>query len=248
MAEEKKVEKVQHANIYAALSAFQGEMKTLPKSKKVSFDTKSGGKMEYNYTPLGEIMENIYPLLGKHGLSVRHEVVAAENGLRDGIVAILTHETAKVSSQKKSVTKANSSDDHDREEYGNVVEGEIRSGIVMIPKGGEMKEVGAAITYARRYSLTMVLGLASEDDTDAELLQESAKNAIQFAYNKAKQGLEGAKDLKAVEKAMGVLKADLKALESGKAPALGLAKEQYEDLILYAEQRKAELRKNEGGK
>ena len=64
-----------HANIYAALSAFQGELKPLPKSRKVTFETRSGGKVEFNYTPLGEIMEAIYPLLGKHGLSVRHEVV-----------------------------------------------------------------------------------------------------------------------------------------------------------------------------
>lgn len=244
MADQAKEGKVTHPNIYAALSAFQGELKPLAKSKKVTFQTKSGGSVEFNYTPLGEIMTAIYPLLGKHGLSVRHEVVS--EGVRDGVVAILTHESAKVSSAKKAVTKANSSDDHDREEYGQVVEGEIRSGVVSIPKGGEMKDTGAALTYARRYSLTMVLGIASEDDTDAELLQESAKNAIQFAYNKAKQGLEGAKDLKAVEKAMNVLKADLKALQGGKAPALGLSKEQYEDLILYAEQRKAEFGKPEG--
>ena len=127
-----------------------------------------------------------------------------------------------------------------------VVEGELRSGVVIIPKGGEMKEVGAAITYARRYSLTMVLGLASEDDTDTVLIQESAKNAIQFAYNKAKQGLDGAKDAKTIDKAVAVLKADLKALQAGKAPALGLSAEQYEDLVLYAEQKKAEL--NDQGK
>lgn len=240
--------KIEHPNIYAALSAFQGELKPLPKSKKVSFDTKSGGKMEYNYTSLGEIMEAIYPLLAKHGLSVRHEVV--KEGIKDAVVAILTHETFKQVAEEESESKEDIGSERDPRELVHRTtsirkvmrtENQLRSGPIQIPSGGEMKESGAAITYARRYSLTMVLGISSEDDTDAQLLAASAKNAVQFAYNKAKQGLEGAKTAKDVDKAIVVLKKDLEALKGGKAPALGLNQEQYEDLILFGEGRKAEL-------
>jgi hypothetical protein len=235
--------KVTHPNIHAALSAFQGEMKPLPKTKKASFDTRGGAKVEYSWTPLGETMEKIAPLLSKHGLAVRHEI--ENDGIRDGVVAILTHETYKeryerLSTKKETRKLDGSSETTEGEQLVKMTENEIRSGRVEIPKGGEMKDIGAAITYARRYSLTMVLGISSDDDTDVQLLTDSAKNAVQFAYNKAKQGLEGAKDAKAIDKALEVLKKDLKTLEGGKAPALGLSKDQYEDLILYADQLKAD--------
>ena len=37
-----------------------------------------------------------------------------------------------------------------------------------LPVGGKPQEIGAAMTYARRYELCSVLGVAAEDDDDAE--------------------------------------------------------------------------------
>lgn len=251
------VEKEQHTNIYAALSAFQGELKPMAKTGEVEFPTKSGnGKVKFSYTPLGEIMATIYPLLAKHGLSVRHEVT------KEGVEAILTHETYKLGEQvatkvEKKVKEpigGYSSDaavdqgagryreeSTDEYQYVRQIEGEIRSGIVKIGQASEMKDTGAAITYARRYTLTMVLGISSEDDKDAELLEQSAKNAIQTVYDRFKAGVEKAKTTEEVEKSVVVLKKDLATIEAGKAPALGLSKEQYEELIRTADQRINEI-------
>lgn len=228
-----------HDNIYAALSAFQGELKPMEKSGHVEFPTKSGGTLKFNYTPLGEIMSVIYPMLAKHGLAVRHEVT------KEGVEAILTHETYRATEIKTERVLANSEGDHTREIFAKGIENEIRSGIVKISYGNEMKDTGAAITYARRYTLTMVLGISSEDDKDAELLEQSAKNAIQTVYDRFKAGIGKATKAEEVQKQMVVLQKDLKTIEGGKAPALGLNKDQYEELLDIGQARIDEFAKKD---
>lgn len=237
-----KVEKVSHANIYEALSAFQAEMEPLAKTATVEFEANNGTKVKYAYTPLSEIMEKIYPLLGKHGLSVMHRNI--KDGTKDAVVAIVTHESYKEEKVTKNITKTYEGVTEVVEDSEWHVFGQITSGPIQIPTGGQMKDIGSAITYARRYSLTMALGLSSEEDKDAELIAESGKNAVQFAYNKARDGINNSPDLKSLEKAMKVLQSDLDTLGKGKAPALGLSKEQYEELLKLGEKRKVELEKS----
>jgi hypothetical protein len=61
---------------------------------------------------------------------------------------------------------------------------ELRSGAIQVNRTGEMKSIGGSLTYARRYSVTMLLGIASEEDTDAGDLvvkgkEMTAKDAVQ---------------------------------------------------------------------
>lgn len=238
-------ERTKHPNIFAALSAFQGELKPMVKSGHVEFTTLAGKTLKFDFTPFGEIMQNIYPLLAKHGLSLRHYIS------KDGIEAILAHETyeLKVAEPRRVETKRPD---------GNVEtvvdaeiptpENEIRSGIVKLSQGGDMKEVGAAITYGRRYTTGTVLGLSSEDDKDTEILDQSAKNAIQTVFDRFKNGVEKAQTTDEITKSIGVLRKDLKSLEAGKAPALGLAKEQYEELIKIGEARIEQVEANQDPK
>lgn len=44
--------------------------------------------------------------------------------------------------------------------------GAVLTGSVPIPPGGDIKELGSAITYLRRYALQALLGIAAEDDDD----------------------------------------------------------------------------------
>jgi hypothetical protein len=222
---------VKHDNIYAALSAFQGELKPIARTGTVEFPTSKGGMVKFNYTPLSEIMLAIYPLLAKHGLSVRHEIVKDE--AKDAVIAIVTHETFFTERDEVKKTSLETGTPEIISQLRSI--NQIKSGPVRIAQGGEMKDTGAAITYARRYSLTMALGISSEDDKDAELLEQSAKNAIQFAFNRAKQGINGAKTNAELDKAVKVLRDDLAKLQDGKAPALGLSEEQYVDLLNQAE-------------
>lgn len=236
--------KHEHRNIHEALSAFQGELKTMPRSAKVEFSTQKG-KVEFNYTPLGEIMTYIYPLLAKHGLAVRHEISDA------GVEAILTHSSYKQGQPifaTTDIATGNIAEPgtvrmvKDFQKFETPSENELRSGVVKLRGGGDqMKDTGAAITYARRYTLTMLLGISSEDDKDAELLEASAKNAQNFAEGRARKGIEEAKTIAELEKATNVLKKDLKLVETGKPGALGLSKETYEELLEMAQKRSEDI-------
>jgi len=243
--DKKEVEKVEHKNIYSALSAFQGEMEPLEKTKHVKFKTKSGREIEFNYTPLGEDIKETSPVLAKHGLSLRHEISQDEG--KQYIEAILTHETYSRDTIKKGQSSEAGSS-RVLTDYEIVVDGEIRSGKVKISTGSDMKDTGAAITYARRYTLEMVLGIAGEDDNDFQLLADSQKNAVKFAYNRARKNIDEADTVESVEKAKKVLEDDLEQLEKGKAPALGLDKEQYEKLISHADIKVKKLQEDDKDK
>lgn len=235
---EKPEKKQGHANIYAALSAFQGELKPMAKNAKVKFPTKKGGEIEFSYTTLDEIMKTIYPLLAKHGLTIRHQVDDK------GVEAILVHETYKI---VEVATKTKRSFDGTSEEEETTTTREeniIRSGVVKISFGGDMTDIGSAITYARRYTLTMVLGIASDDDKDASLQKESGKNAQKFTFTKAKQSINDAKSEGELEKQMKLVDSDMQKLKDGKAPTLGLAMEDYIELQELAEVRLKEIKED----
>lgn len=238
--------RIEHKNIYAALSAFQGELKPMDKTGKVEYSTKSGnGKVEFKYTPLGEIMKTIYPLLARHGLAVRHEVRQGDDK-QHYIEAILTHETYIEGQEVATETYTPVNDvahtvDLRERKFITKTHGELRSGPIKISWGTDMKDTGAAMTYARRYSITMLLGISSEDDLDAELLEQSAKNAIQTVFDRFAAGVAKSKTIDDIDKAMDVVKKDIAKLAEGKAPALGLTKEHYDELIKLGEARKAEI-------
>ncbi len=243
--ENEKVEKTEsvkakgyHSNIFEALSAFQGELKTMPKTMHVEFEKKAGGTVKFNYTPLGEIMGAIYPLLAHHGLSVRHEIIRGGTlGAKEGIEAIVTHETY---SREKIITHS-VENDKVNEVIHYKVEGELRSGLVYINQSANMKDIGGEITYAKRYTLTQLLGIASEDDLDAKLFENRVRVAMGFVFSKAQQGIQNSKTSEEIDKQINLLKSDLKSIESKKAGALGLTKEQCEELLKGAQQKKEEL-------
>jgi hypothetical protein len=55
---------------------------------------------------------------------------------------------------------------------------EIHTGIVTIPVTQKNAHaVGAAMTYARRYSLSMALGIAADEDDDAQSIVDVPKNS-----------------------------------------------------------------------
>lgn len=241
--EAQKIEKVAHKNIYEALSALQGELKPIERSAKVSFKMKNrDDKVEFNYAPLEKTAEAVYPLLAKHGLSYRHHLNA------EGIECILTHETYKRENTENS-TKKVVFPSGQLEEYSNPNFHEdniIRSGRLPIDfKNPEMKEVGAQITYGRRYTLGLVLGIVTEEDKDAEMLEaKGQENLKKFAFQKVKEAIEGASE-ETIEAQIALLQKDLdlaKAVKEGtgkKAPSLGLSIPEYEVLLKMASERKA---------
>lgn len=108
-------------------------------------NTAKNPQFKSNYAPLDEVINTAKPVLAKYGLSVLQSTGSEGESIK--VTSILMHESG---------------------EY-------IQSDELTLPayqtKGGGVKEfnaqgAGSAITYGRRYSLSAILGLASEDDDD----------------------------------------------------------------------------------
>lgn len=58
-----------HASLAAAISAFQGDMPVVKKTKTAKVQTKSGRDYQYTYADLADIVQLAGPILARHGLS-----------------------------------------------------------------------------------------------------------------------------------------------------------------------------------
>lgn len=122
----------------SAFHKMQSELPTVPKSRKGQ-----EGKQNYKYADLASIMEAAGPVMQKHGFALMHKPVVftdASGVTHAGVQAMLIHEsgTHEECQFTMPVTK----------EYGTLA-----------------KTVGGIITYARRYSMS-ILGICTEDDSD----------------------------------------------------------------------------------
>jgi hypothetical protein len=136
---------VGHASLAAALAAVQVDIPAVSKGSQAEVPTKTGGKYTYKYAPLEMITPLILPLLGRHGLSFS----AQPTMMGDAFVLryTLAHES------------------------GETVEGAYP---LPDPTLTKPQEIGSAITYARRYALCAVTGVApGGDDDDAQAANEA---------------------------------------------------------------------------
>lgn len=145
LAKDYKAEQAKEA-FYAAKAAFFKECPPIKKLSTAKITTKSGGHYSYNYTELGDIGAIVNPILGKFGLSVSWKAPKLEAG-KVVVCCILAHELGH------------------SEESGDI---ELPVDTSHSDRGANpAQRVGAAITYASRYALMMVLGIATVDDDDA---------------------------------------------------------------------------------
>ena len=75
--------------LFEALSAFQGDMPEIERSKKVTVKMKRGGTYNFNYAPLPEVLKAIKKPLTSNGLAVS-QVFTGED-----IVTVLTHKSGQ---------------------------------------------------------------------------------------------------------------------------------------------------------
>ncbi len=120
-----------------ALSAFQGEI-TDPVKNRVSHTSK--------YADLPCILELCRPLLSKNGLSIAQFPGIASND-KISIETVLMHKSGEWVS---SIYEMNAISQAERLKSTNAAQAD-----------------GIIITYARRYAITALLGIAAQDDTDA---------------------------------------------------------------------------------
>lgn len=126
--------------IAAALAKFQSNVKSPKKSKKVNVKSERG-QYSYLYSPLEDIISDIKEPMEKQGLSFFQSVGSTTGGITAPfVITRLLHTSGQW----------------------------IESDALVVPAANnKAQEIGSAITYARRYQLSGVLGIAADEDDDA---------------------------------------------------------------------------------
>lgn len=130
------------------------------------------------YAPLENIIEAVTPALSKHGLSVI-QIPILNTAVGAVVQTIIGHAS-----------------------------GESISGTMsLVPTKHDPQGMGSAYTYARRYSLAMMLNVAAEDDDDANTAsqQTTAKPEVQQPQSKsAKNGVTKCDESKVITGIAGI--------------------------------------------
>lgn len=147
----------QTAQIAAALAKVQAELPKLERDRTVEVEKKNGGTYSYSYVTLANLSDAILPLLAKHGLSY----VALPGTGADGKMCLRYHLL------------------HDS--------GETLSGEFPISGEGGIQMVGGRITYARRYCLSALVGVAADEDDESRLDDDSGRGTAQRARQPRQQ-------------------------------------------------------------
>ena len=150
------------ANFAEAFVKFQQEITDPKLDASTDYVTKTGKKINFKYASLPEILKTVRPVLTKNGISIIQEPKTENNTVK--ITTILIHKS------------------------GEWVEFEP---IEMNAASALAQEIGSAITYGRRYNISSVLGLGSEDDDDGNAAQngvdEEPPQHVQYDYATEKQ-------------------------------------------------------------
>ena len=141
-----KQEQAKQAFIHA-LAQFQSELPPIEKDKAV---LNTNGTVRYRYASYDKIVSTIKPYLNKYGLSYRFETAFEP----DTIIVTCIVQHIDGHSEKTSFKLP-----IDTSAYMNIIQ-----------------KYGASLTYGKRYSLTLALGLATEEDTDT--VEEEAPASV----------------------------------------------------------------------
>jgi hypothetical protein len=120
------------------------------------------GKFKYTFADLASILDSTRVVLAKYGLSISTTMVPGEE-------TMVTLETVLMHSS-----------------------GQWLSSITTLPAGQGPQAFGSAVTYGRRYAITAILNLATEDD-DGQAAQQTHVPKAAHAYKKPFQATQGTK-------------------------------------------------------
>jgi len=124
-------------NLHSALAAAQGEFEPIKRDKSVTVTMKSGGKYSFSYAPLESILHAVTPALSRHGLSLTQATTALESG-KEMVETTLRHASGET----------------------------LKNLIPIFVRDDGPQAYGSALTYARRYGVTLLLCISADDDDD----------------------------------------------------------------------------------
>ena len=126
------------AAIAEALAAAQLEYAPVPKNKTAKVKMKSGGEFSYNYADLADVLGMAIPRLAKNGIAFSQPHSLVNGKLR--VVTFLLHKSGEW----------------------------MESDGIEISEDGDPQQFGAESTYFRRYDGASFIGVAPDEDTDAQ--------------------------------------------------------------------------------
>ncbi len=124
--------------IAAALVSALSKLRNPPRNRSVEVSTRGGGKYSFRYATLDKILDMARPVLAAEGLVLFQPISTNEKG---GLVLVtrLLHRSGEW----------------------------METSIPLPTPGGDPQSFGSAVTYLRRYAVTALLGIASDEDDDA---------------------------------------------------------------------------------
>jgi predicted nucleic acid-binding Zn-ribbon protein len=144
--------------LVAARARATKEIKTIIKDKKATIPNKSGGNgYQYAYADLADVMDAVDDALAAQEIAIFQTL--QERGGKPVLVTTLAHSSDQWVSSELRVTS--------------------------IDAGPQV--FGSSLTYARRYSVLAILGLAPDADDDGRAAQDRADQARQRSTQRAEQ-------------------------------------------------------------
>lgn len=135
----------------AALAKVQAALPKVERDRTVEVRQKSGGTYSYSYATLPNLTHIVLPLLAEHGLAF----AALPGTSADGKMCLhyrLMHDS-----------------------------GEMLAGEFPLSGEGGIQMIGGRITYARRYCLAAVVGVAADEDDESRLGDDGPRGPAQRA-------------------------------------------------------------------
>lgn len=126
------------AELAKALVKAQAAMTHVAKKKVAKIQTRSGGEYSYSYADLADVWDTCRTPLTDNGLSVSQHPHYADGYLC--VDTLLLHESGEW----------------------------LLSTMRVAASDTDVRALGSAITYLRRYALASAIGLVSDEDTDGE--------------------------------------------------------------------------------
>lgn len=147
--------------VYGALAAAQAEFPAIAKTHTATV-VSDKGRYTYNYADLADILTAVRPVLAKHGLAVTQPVELLESG--------------KLMLRTSVCHKDGSA---------------IHSTMPIPHMEGRPQQFGSTLTYARRYALSSLIGIATEEDDDATAAQDPGPTTRQPQQTRQPQKSQG---------------------------------------------------------
>lgn len=138
-------------------AAMQSDITSVSKGSKVSYPNAKGGKTEYTFATLEDIVDVVRPVLHQHGFAVSFKVNTS-SGVN--VQCSLMHKDGHSIETAMQLQSDNS--------------------------GGKnnVQAIGSSISYAKRYTLSSLLNIATRDDDDAQKAMQKDSRMITAGQSK----------------------------------------------------------------